>query len=533
MLGKAVIVHTKQFRRKRNLVTIVIACLTLLVQLPVSGALASTGSRGASQPERFQDTVKISVMTRIQSSEVGPPPDDWFLHQAILDELNIDVDFQFVTLDDEYDQTLQTRAAANDLPDLFQISPISVPILADQGLLGDWTPLIEQMPDFVAAKDVEELKNIGLMDGQILALTTRNPSPFKGIVVVRQDWLDNLGLEVPVTLDDYLNVMKAFTEDDPDGNGIDDTYGWTGSINSAGVMAGFQPILGAFGALGDWQLQDNTLTPMVMTENRRDALAYISTMIEAGVVDPDWSSQGGEDQRLKWKQGTIGLMVEDWCATFCLQGYGEFVDANPTGILTIIDPPVGPDGLSSTNIYNKVGQQLGISLQAAGDDERSTAIARFLNWIESDGYERTAFGQLDVDYTKAEDGTITQMIEPEHLVQRQLCGWAYNGSDAELKARYGSVTEYPNGETIDVFSKLERSQELAKTDITQFGALPPYPAEISADLQRTVNQGEFDFASGARSIEEWDAYIQSLNDAGIQTWIDAATARAKEVGLLT
>jgi putative aldouronate transport system substrate-binding protein len=430
----------KDHRRKRNIITVLIACLMLLPQLSITGTLASPANGSSAQPERFQDTVKISIMSRIQSSEVGPPPDDWFLKQAILDELNIDVDFQFVTLDDEYDSTLQTRAAANDLPDLFQISPISVPILANQGLLGDWTPLIDQMPAFNEAKNVEELKNIGLLDGQILALTTKNPSPFKGIVVVRQDWLDNLGLEVPTTLDEYLAVMKAFTENDPDGNGQNDTYGWTGSINSAGVIAGFQPILGAFGALGDWQLQDNVLTPMAATENRRDALAYINTMIEAGVVDPDWSSQGGEDQRLKWKQGTIGLMVEDWCATFCLQGYGEFVDANPTGVLTIIDPPVGPGGLSSTNIYNQVGMQLGIS-QGAASDERGEAIARFLDWMESDGYERVAFGQLDLDYTKDASGAITQMIEPEHLIQRQLCGWAYNGSPAELKARYGSVTE--------------------------------------------------------------------------------------------
>ncbi|MEJ7839840.1 MAG: extracellular solute-binding protein, partial [Thermomicrobiales bacterium] len=514
--------------RRRTFIFVIFAVFLLLPQL----ALASPGRNTDANPERFQETVSISIMSRVQSSEVGPPPDDWFLKQAILDELNIDVDFQFVTLDDEYDRTLQTRAAANDLPDLFQISPISVPILGEQGLLGDWTPIIEQMPTFNAAKGVDELKSIGLVDDQILALTTRNPSPFKGIVVVRQDWLDNLGLEVPTTLDEYLAVMKAFTEQDPDGNGRNDTYGWTGSVNSDGIIAGFQPILGTFGALGDWQLQDNTLTPMATTDGRREALTFINKMMQQGVVDPDWSSQGGEDQRLKWKQGTIGLMVEDWCATFCLQGYGEFVAANPTGVLTIIDPPLGPTGLSSTNIFNQVGMQLGMSQQAASDG-RAEAIARFLDWMEGPGYERIAFGQPDLDYTKTADGLITQKIEPEHLIQRQLCGWAYNGTEPELRARYGSVTEYPNGETIDVYAALERSQLLAKTDITQFGALPPYPAEISADLQRTDNQGEFNFVSGARPIAEWDAYIQSLNDIGIQTWVDAATERAREVGLVT
>ena len=45
---------------------------------------------------------------------------------------------------------------------------------------------------------------------------------------IRQDWLDNLKLEVPTTIDELEEVMRAFTEDDPDGNGQDDTYGLGG-----------------------------------------------------------------------------------------------------------------------------------------------------------------------------------------------------------------------------------------------------------------------------------------------------------------
>ena len=47
------------------------------------------------------------------------------------------------------------------------------------------------------------------------------------LIVMRQDWLDNLGLSYPQTLDEMKDVMLAFTNDDPDGDGQNNTYGYT------------------------------------------------------------------------------------------------------------------------------------------------------------------------------------------------------------------------------------------------------------------------------------------------------------------
>ncbi|MEJ7839839.1 MAG: extracellular solute-binding protein [Thermomicrobiales bacterium] len=514
----------------RLLYSLIIAAL-ILSQTAVI-ASASPGGSSNTKPERFQDTVSISVLATVRSSEVEPPPGDWFLKQAILDELNIDIDFQWLASGDDYAQVLQTRAAANDLPDTFIITPISVPILVDQGLLGDWTPLLPSMPTYVAERNVEALRPIGTYDDQLLTLTTASPDPYKGQISIRQDWLDALGLEVPTTTEEFLQVMIAFTQQDPDGNGQNDTYGWSGSVDSLGQIGNFDSIFGAFGALGDWKLQDNTLVPQASSEGRRLALDFIRQMNEAGVIDPDWTSQTGQDFQTKWKAGRVGILYNDWCATFCLQGYGEFVQANPTGKLEIISPPVGPNGESSVSPLNTVGSQYGISTQAAGD-ERGEAVARFFEWITTAGYERTAFGALDVDYTKAADGTITQNTDLPHLIQRQLCGWAYKGGETELRARYGTVTEYPNGQTIDVYAVLEKSATLPKTDITSFAPLPPMPVEISADLQRTIAEGQFAFATGTRPIEEWDAYVDTLNSLGLTTWVEQASERGREIGLIT
>ncbi|MFR6331699.1 MAG: extracellular solute-binding protein [Eisenbergiella sp.] len=45
------------------------------------------------------------------------------------------------------------------------------------------------------------------------------------VMIIRQDWLDKLGLKAPTTLDEFEEVIRAFTEQDPDGNGKKDTYG--------------------------------------------------------------------------------------------------------------------------------------------------------------------------------------------------------------------------------------------------------------------------------------------------------------------
>ena len=57
------------------------------------------------------------------------------------------------------------------------------------------------------------------------------------LIIFRQDWLDKLGLKYPETLDDMKNVLIAFTNNDPDGNGKNDTYGYTAEkpSSSSGV----------------------------------------------------------------------------------------------------------------------------------------------------------------------------------------------------------------------------------------------------------------------------------------------------------
>ena len=74
----------------------------------------------------------------------------------------------------------------------------------------------------------EIITNNASIDGKTYA-TDRARALGRNGVTIRKDWLENLGLEEPKTIDEFYNVLKAFTKDDPDGNGKDDTYGLVAS----------------------------------------------------------------------------------------------------------------------------------------------------------------------------------------------------------------------------------------------------------------------------------------------------------------
>lgn len=101
--------------------------------------------------------------------------------------------------------------------------------------------------------------------------------------VVREDWLNALGLEIPTTLDELENVLDAFTNNDPDGNGQDDTYGW-----SASGYNGFSMIFGAFDAYPEaFYERDGAIVNGTIQPGAKDALELLHSWYDAGYLDPE------------------------------------------------------------------------------------------------------------------------------------------------------------------------------------------------------------------------------------------------------
>ena len=92
----------------------------------------------------------------------------------------------------------------------------------ESGMFWDLTEILEDYP--LLKENTEPYLRSLTYDGNLIAIPRRTVDRVGGLIL-REDWLENLNLEMPKTLDDFYNVFYAFTYDDPDGNGVDDTIG--------------------------------------------------------------------------------------------------------------------------------------------------------------------------------------------------------------------------------------------------------------------------------------------------------------------
>ncbi len=236
-----------------------------------------------------------------------------------------DITWEIVPAVSDYDQKKNLAIASGNAPDLIQCSKTDMVLWADQGLIQPLDALIEQYaPDYrrnVAANGADLYGRY--LGRQYSLITPSNPMLNGRHQFVRKDWLDRLGLEMPRTTEELFTVLKAFTFDDPDGNGKNDTYGMSGVKNLAFMDQLTSPFDVDFDS---WSRVDGQIVPDIIRPETKEALAYIKKCWEAGVIEPD---------------AFILQFGEYWAR--CRQGYYGFINMYQSGVITIANPLLRKD----------------------------------------------------------------------------------------------------------------------------------------------------------------------------------------------
>jgi putative aldouronate transport system substrate-binding protein len=479
------------------------------------------------------EVVDLTVWTNASTPEVGPPPEDWPGYTVIREQLNINLTYALIPQGNDGVTKLSAQASADDLPDFFQITNRNLFFqLVDQGQIAPVNDVLPLMPERTKARYSDEsLNKLVTIDGQIYGFQEPQLFQQRANLLVRQDWLDALGLEAPTTLDEFLEVAKAFTEQDPDGNGQNDTFGFGAYIHPSAENYALGPDFSfIYGAYAE------TFGLTARQPEYQQATAFIKQLNDARVLDPDWTTIKQDDFRARWKQGKYGMFVEDFCAATCAANYKEFDENNPSGELVAIAPPAGPNGESQINTYSPAGN-LFVMSQRASDEGKGPAIARLLEWMHSgEGYYLTGFGEQGIDLSA--DGALEVFPWPEDKavadVRRsytQLKWLALNGNEAEMKARYPAF-ETGNGRTVDPLAYYEISSNSPYASTT--GVELIQPASMQADIDRYISENLTQFVLSQKPLDDatWAEFINAMDGLGVADWEAQAKQTLQEAGLV-
>ena len=527
---------------KKCLLKTAALCLGVLAM----GTLFTSAKKtNAKEPPKNKDgLVELTMWYGGTVSEAGNPPTNWIAYDIIRKKLGIELKLTMLpSSETDRDAKLNAAAAAKQLPDLFTVNREPWLIMVKNGMVAAVDDMYELMPHRTEVMYDQNSKNYTTVNGHSYGLASPGSIPRNEGIIIRKDWLDKLGLSVPVTLDDYFAVMKAFTNKDPDGNGKDDTYGFGAFIeiytHQEGLGRRFEPIMGAFGVEGTWSMQKEHPGLNVLRPEYFDALSFVKKMVDEKVIDPNWLAYKKDDFRAAWKQGKFGIIREQNAAYALESNYKPFDKNFPNGDWIVCNPPVGPNGKCSTGCFIQ-GYRITAVSKTAEKTGKKAAIAKLLEWMSSDeGYYLLGWGQEGVNYVKDANGVpmVDGIPDPKKGFSKsamqpltQLRAYVFYNSNIELYARYPTyITEYSHKKmsALDVLNQMDK---LPYTPAIGSDAMPT----PDADLKRFYEQGVVEFVTGKRELtrENWSAWVKDFEKMGGKKWNDEGVKYAKKNNLL-
>lgn len=326
----------------------------------------------------------------------GMSYDDNSYTRFLKDDLNIEVVYDWVASSSDFDEKMNLCIGSGTIPELMNVNATQYRALLKYDMI---QPLDQYFDDY--ASDVlkgyvesggEELKKCISNDkGEMMAIPAPNITA-GGIneMWIRQDWLDNLGLEAPRTWDELVTVAEAFVTQDPDGNGEADTIGILGPSNSdhmnaiGGNQFGLDPLFSRFQSYPQYWLQDEdgTVKYGSIQPETRTALEKIQKLYTDKLIDPEMLVRNDSLEPLL--AGKVGIFFGPWWCGYTVADATLAGEADWRAYFT----PLAEDGNYYTHMSDPTSRYVVVSKSCKNPE----AAIKIINYLIAYGKDWVADG---------------------------------------------------------------------------------------------------------------------------------------------
>ncbi|MFC3800270.1 hypothetical protein [Cohnella sp. GCM10012308] len=485
--------------------------------LAVAISLAATGCSKDDAKSQADGKMKLSFFNAIGYRLTTPMPsgENDPIRQIIEKDNNIELD---MTLGGEnWKDKLNLLLSSNQIPDILTFPDRASAIqYYDQGLVAELDDAVKEVPDLTASIDPSRLEPMKYKDHMIGLPGSESVGGVNGWWI-NGTWLKKLNLQAPTNPDELLKVMKAFTFDDPDGNGKDDTYGFLAMLPKDGSLGysttgaqGFQQIFWMFGVQPNFvDAKDGKVVVYNTDPKTKEVLQFINQMIEAKVVDPDWVTIDDNLKRdNKMYQGKVGIMIADWRRMEPSEQQKMKDAGGSVPEWQQIAPPKGPygDQILDTKPFQQT--MIGLSKEALKDPEKTKRAMQLIQYLytNADVYPYLAYGIKDKTF-KVADGK-PALIDRSTYNEKEV-EWRYNYAFVR-KANDGVYFDFKNPEVTNANQKLNNGYLKDNNVNPRVFDDPNDP--LAQDRIKYVNEMMLKFVMGKEPLSGWDDYVKTLQD---------------------
>ena len=220
-------------------------------------------------------------------------------HTGLAKKTGVEVEWRHPVAGADFVQAYQLMMTEDVLPDIisYGISAGEAQLMYDEKTIIDLTPYLEKYaPDYlkyITAPGREEyLRSVTTEDGQIFMVRLFTESEYNSVAygpVVRKDWLDECGLEIPVTIADWEVMLKTFR----DKYGAKFTFPIS-RFSAAGLASGF----GAFGSLNtNYYVDDGEIKLAQVQPEFKEYLGTLARWVDEGLMNVESLTMSDESFR--------------------------------------------------------------------------------------------------------------------------------------------------------------------------------------------------------------------------------------------
>jgi putative aldouronate transport system substrate-binding protein len=536
---------------------IIVPCLLLIaVLVGVSGCAPSGSSAGGSGASgKFADgaiaantfanltnSMKLPIVKKAatlsfitwQQSSQTVPRSEFLTYKELEKRTNIHIDWKEAPGEKYTEYFTGVFAAGSNLPDMAIIE-------------GDWATVNRHIVEFAAAgmivpledlivKNAPDLKAwldkrpdvrklITAPDGHIYTLPNISIGTSQFYThMVRQDWLDKVKLAPPVTLDDWMKVLKAFRDNDPNGNGKKDEIQMILG-GPAGVIE-WGPFKGGFGLAlsygGGWGLSKDrkTVTYSWLSPLAKDYVAFVKRLYSESLLrreEFDDSSFAG-----KWSEyfygGRAGIVAQ-WA--FLNNPNGIYKDMkDPTARWTSVPDATGPYG---DPLMETAGLINANNFVITKDCKDKVAAIKLMDYIiaSKDGYLLMSQGGVEGETYKMVNGRPTWILDDQPDAIKKDKWGTTRVPDEVMPGIQLEDNNWVNLGDPGVQAYITRVKPFL-FDTTALSSVMSTPeenavfAKYSDGLWAYQNEMITKFVTGKEPMENWDTFVAQLKKLGAE-----------------
>ncbi|MGG3308040.1 extracellular solute-binding protein [Paenibacillus lautus] len=455
---------------------------------------------------KYPETVTVTQVLGYNPPEdprtpQGITPEQNAYFKDLKDMLNIEVQYKWTVPSSQFEQKFSLAMASADLPDIMELDQKNFEKLKKQGMLADLTQAYNDYASPALKKYMESDGGFAMKtftsEGKLLAIPGfEDPFLSTQLLWIRKDWLDNLNLQPPQTMDELEQVARAFVQQDPDRNGKNDTYGIAMQKNLffwGFDLRGFFNGFGAYPSIGDNQsawIKDDSgkLVPGLIQPEVKTALGKLQSWYKEGILDKEFALKDENKSVEDITAGKVGISYGEWW--YPNWPLNLNVDKDPKAEWIALQIP-GLDGPGKSMVPKIRSNKLVVVNKKMKNPEAAIKMINFYIEVGNKKY---------MDQNKAEKGYVYNWFNPR----------IYN--PAQIDTIYTEVNKALDANQPEITLDDENYKNVADV----FKATKDYLAGNIADASKGVNWGQY-FSRAAkdggwgttRQIKESQAYVNN------------------------